>query len=306
MKFWFRVPSIKKRISARISPKRYIRHNMWVKMPKWLGLISDPKKAIYNKIYNKTSFSVDNLFKSNTNIIDNKSSEENSKGCLTFIAIIALVIALIVNIWLFILWIIIIFVLVYTYKNSPSEKIKDRLKNIVNEFENGQFENVIELTNNKKELDNEQNNLVLKVRWISYYFMWEFEKTVNELTKLSEQDEYNDEVKYLIWSSFYELWKYDKAISSLQKITDQSENYNNSIYLLWESFFKTNKYDLAIESLKKAPLQKRKLDNTLIKIHYLLWVIYERKEDKKNMTKHYKKVYSSDIDYLDIKEKVEK
>ena len=34
MKFGFRVPSIKKRISARLSPKRYLRHSLGLKMPK--------------------------------------------------------------------------------------------------------------------------------------------------------------------------------------------------------------------------------------------------------------------------------
>lgn len=55
MKFGFRTPSLKKRISARTSLKRIVRHNLGVKMPKGMGIVSNPKKAIYNKIYNKAS-----------------------------------------------------------------------------------------------------------------------------------------------------------------------------------------------------------------------------------------------------------
>lgn len=55
MKFGFRIPSIKKRIAARTSVKRIIRHNLGFKAPHGLGWITDPKKAIYNKVYNKTS-----------------------------------------------------------------------------------------------------------------------------------------------------------------------------------------------------------------------------------------------------------
>lgn len=55
MKFGFRIPSIKKRIAARTSVKRVIRHNLGLKAPKGLGWITDPKKALYNRVYNKTS-----------------------------------------------------------------------------------------------------------------------------------------------------------------------------------------------------------------------------------------------------------
>ena len=55
MKFGFRIPSLTKRISARTSVKRVIRHNLGFKAPRGLGWITDPKKALYNKVYNKTS-----------------------------------------------------------------------------------------------------------------------------------------------------------------------------------------------------------------------------------------------------------
>ena len=55
MKFGFRIPSIKKRIAARTSVKRVIRHNLGFKAPRGLGWLTDPKKALYNKVYNKTS-----------------------------------------------------------------------------------------------------------------------------------------------------------------------------------------------------------------------------------------------------------
>lgn len=55
MKFGFRIPSLTKRIAARTSVKRIIRHNLGVKAPRGLGWVTDPKKALYNKVYNKTS-----------------------------------------------------------------------------------------------------------------------------------------------------------------------------------------------------------------------------------------------------------
>jgi hypothetical protein len=55
MKFGFRIPSLTKRIAARTSVKRIISHNLGFKAPRGMGWITDPKKAMYNKVYNKTS-----------------------------------------------------------------------------------------------------------------------------------------------------------------------------------------------------------------------------------------------------------
>lgn len=53
-----RKPSLKKSISARTSPKRIIRHNMGIKAPRGYGWVTNPKKYVYNKIYNKTSIDI--------------------------------------------------------------------------------------------------------------------------------------------------------------------------------------------------------------------------------------------------------
>lgn len=63
MKFGIRTPSLKKRISARTSWKRVVRHSMGLKAPRGMGIVTNPKKALYNKVYNKTSVSVDRLLK---------------------------------------------------------------------------------------------------------------------------------------------------------------------------------------------------------------------------------------------------
>lgn len=60
MKFGMRKPSLKKRISAKTSVKRQLKHRAGFKMPKGYGMMRNPKKVVYNKVYNKTSF---DLFK---------------------------------------------------------------------------------------------------------------------------------------------------------------------------------------------------------------------------------------------------
>lgn len=63
MKFGMRKPSVKKMISARTSPKRFIRHNLGLKAPKGYGWITNPKKAAYNRVYNRTSFNIFSILK---------------------------------------------------------------------------------------------------------------------------------------------------------------------------------------------------------------------------------------------------
>jgi hypothetical protein len=55
MKFGFRIPNLNKRIAARTSVKRVLRHNLGLKAPKGMGWITNPKRAAYNRLYNKTS-----------------------------------------------------------------------------------------------------------------------------------------------------------------------------------------------------------------------------------------------------------
>lgn len=66
MKFGMRKPSIKKSIKASTTAK-YKRKVKKALIPgygkKGMGWVKNPKKAAYNKVYKKTSFSLWNLFK---------------------------------------------------------------------------------------------------------------------------------------------------------------------------------------------------------------------------------------------------
>ena len=55
VKVGFRVPSLSKRIAARTSVKRYVRQNLGFKAPQGYGWLTNPKKAAYNRVYNRTT-----------------------------------------------------------------------------------------------------------------------------------------------------------------------------------------------------------------------------------------------------------
>jgi hypothetical protein len=63
MKIGIRKPSLKKRIAARTSLPRFARHNLGLKAPRGFGLLTNPKKAVYNFIYHRITRSVDWLIK---------------------------------------------------------------------------------------------------------------------------------------------------------------------------------------------------------------------------------------------------
>ncbi len=55
MKFGYRKPSLKKRVASRTSWKRVVRHSMGLKAPRGYGWVTNPKKAAYNRVYNRTT-----------------------------------------------------------------------------------------------------------------------------------------------------------------------------------------------------------------------------------------------------------
>ena len=84
MKFGFRIPSLEKRIAARTSVKRYARQSLGLKAPRGWGWITNPKRAAYNRIYNRTTVGL-------------------GKGCLVSIGISA---SLIIAVTTLLLWLV--------------------------------------------------------------------------------------------------------------------------------------------------------------------------------------------------------
>ena len=66
MKFGLRTPSLKKMVKARTTGrvKRAMKKSINpIYSKKGIGFVTQPKKAVYNRIYKKTSFSIFDFFK---------------------------------------------------------------------------------------------------------------------------------------------------------------------------------------------------------------------------------------------------
>ena len=57
MRFGIRRPSLRRMIGARTSPARFGRDRLGLKAPRGLGWVTNPRKAAYNRVYNRTSIS---------------------------------------------------------------------------------------------------------------------------------------------------------------------------------------------------------------------------------------------------------
>jgi len=62
MKFGVRRPSLRRSIAARTSPKRIIRNALGLKAPRGYGWITNPRRAAYNRVYNRTTVSAWSIF----------------------------------------------------------------------------------------------------------------------------------------------------------------------------------------------------------------------------------------------------
>jgi hypothetical protein len=51
----FRRPSLRKRIAARTSLARFVRHSLGLKAPRGWGWLTNPRRAAYNRVYNRTT-----------------------------------------------------------------------------------------------------------------------------------------------------------------------------------------------------------------------------------------------------------
>ncbi len=132
MKFGFRTPSISKRIGSNLSLKKKIS----IRMPKGTAMFTNPKKAIYNKVYNKTTFGFGSSKHKSKEIekeliICPKCNSQNVKDAhpITSFLIVILLIASVITIfwsWILALVLFICMVLVVsTVTNKPQHICKD-------------------------------------------------------------------------------------------------------------------------------------------------------------------------------------
>jgi len=86
LKIGIRIPSLTKRIAARTSWKRIVRNQMGLKAPRGWGWLTNPRKAAYNRVYNRTTIDLFQL-----------GRHSRKSGCLVMLTLLGVLTALAVS-----------------------------------------------------------------------------------------------------------------------------------------------------------------------------------------------------------------
>lgn len=98
----------------------------------------------------------------------------------------------------------------------------------------------------------------------------------------------------------------NEAIQQFQQAQRNPQRRTRSLYYMALCFKQKEQYDIALEQLEKALSEMSIMDATKKDTLYELGEICEQMGDKQKAAKYYKEIYSVDIGYRDISEKIEK
>lgn len=104
------------------------------------------------------------------------------------------------------------------------------------------------------------------------------------------------------------LYKNDRMNEAIQQFQQSQRNpqrRTRSLYYMAMCFKSKEQYDIALEQLEKAASEMQVLDDTKKDILYELGLISEAMGDKQKAAKFFKEIYSVDISYRDVAEKIE-
>lgn len=105
---------------------------------------------------------------------------------------------------------------------------------------------------------------------------------------------------------FYILEKWQDLINYLQVEYDDKEKQEHPIYyaLLGKAFLNNGNKEIALETMLQGPVNKRNMDLEMCSFRYTLGEIYEAVGETQKALKQYQKIYSFDINYEDVAEKI--
>lgn len=116
---------------------------------------------------------------------------------------------------------------------------------------------------------------------------------------------YNSREKVV--TCLYKLEKFEELIKYIQEeySEDERQEHPTVIAILADAFLKLNQNEIALETMLQGPVNKRKMDEEMCAFRYMLAQCFEANNDSKNALKQYQKVYAFDVNYEDVKEKIE-
>ncbi len=112
--------------------------------------------------------------------------------------------------------------------------------------------------------------------------------------------------RYELGVLLYENDQLNDAIQQFQQSQRNPQRRTRSLYYMALCFKQKQQYDIALEQLEKAASEMPTMDAAKKDTLYELGVICEAMGDKEKAAKYFKEIYSVDIGYRDVSEKIEK
>ena len=99
--------------------------------------------------------------------------------------------------------------------------------------------------------------------------------------------------------------KYQFIIDNCQDLPSEIRSEVYIITMLGSCYYSLGKSEIALEVLLQGPTRKRKMDLDIAEFRYMLGVVYESLNQKKNAIKQYNKIMAFDSFYRDVAERLD-
>ena len=115
----------------------------------------------------------------------------------------------------------------------------------------------------------------------------------------------DSKIAFELGTLYYRVQKFDDAIKRFQRTVKDPKFRKESAYFLGDSFFRKKQFDLAVRQLTDGLNSIEVKDETWKKLTYLLGNVYDAMDKKEDAHAKFMSIYELDIDYRDVKEKIE-
>ena len=96
----------------------------------------------------------------------------------------------------------------------------------------------------------------------------------------------------------------DEAITSFQAVLRTSADHLPTYELMGQTFIEMGQNEAAVKSLRRALEVETGVEDELVGIYYYLARAYEALEDRNSAVEYYDRVFSLDINFADVTERL--
>ncbi len=115
----------------------------------------------------------------------------------------------------------------------------------------------------------------------------------------------DNDLRLKLGYAYYDAGKINDALGAFQKAARDSRLRVEAAGMMGRCFLDKEQYDLAVEQLERAIDEHGVMDEKGMKLRYELALALEKSGDEEEALRIYKKIYSNDIGFRDVAEKVD-